>query len=284
VFYRADRHVVAVNMEGKICTLDLAGDVSWDEATHAEQVANDAIWAAHPITTYEVPDTEIARIPLRRTPKVSGSIRVVQIGEYDHSACGGTHLRSSAEVGILKIFKLERVRGSDTRVFFNCGNRLLPDYRFKHDFVTALGLRFSTALERVPQHTMTLLEELTTARKDVANLRVKLAQTIASSHDERVVVLQLEDVALLGEVAKAFVSKPNTVAILGATDGSRVMLSVACGAGAGAKAGEVLKIGLPFVDGRGGGKPDLAQGSGSKLEGLPEALEAMRSAVTGTLD
>jgi alanyl-tRNA synthetase len=278
-FYRLDRHVVAVNMEGKVCTLDLSGDVSWDEATRAEQSANDAIWAAHPITTYEVMDTEIHRVPLRRTPKVSGSIRVVQIGDFDYSACGGTHLRSSAEVGMLKIFKLERVRGADTRVLFNCGNRLLPDYRFKHDFVSALGLRFSTALERVPQHTLSLLDELNVAKKDAANLRMKLAQAITSSHAEPVVVLQLEDAALLGEVAKAFVSKPNTVAILGATDGSKVMLSVACGAGVTVKAGEVLKLGLPLVDGRGGGKPDLAQGSGTKLEGLRDALEAMRAAV-----
>ena len=57
------------------------------------------------------------------------------------------------------------------------------------------------------------------------------------------------------------------------------MLAVACGAGANAKAGELLKMDLPFIDGRGGGKPDLAQGSGVKLEEMNAALEAMRAAV-----
>jgi alanyl-tRNA synthetase len=140
-FYRLERHVVAVSMEHAVCTLDLSGEVSWELAMRAEQHANEAIWAAHPISTYELPDDQLENVPLRRAPKVSGLVRVVQIGDYDHSACGGTHLKNSAEVGMLKIFKLERMRGVDTRAFFNCGSRLLGDYRFKHDFVAALGLR-----------------------------------------------------------------------------------------------------------------------------------------------
>ncbi|MGL5001496.1 MAG: DHHA1 domain-containing protein, partial [Casimicrobium sp.] len=218
-------------------------------------------------------------VPLRRTPTVSGLIRVVQIGDYDYSACGGTHTQTSSEVGFLKIFKLERVKGGATRVYFNSGNRLVDDYRFKHDFVTALGLRFSSALESVPERTLTALDELTTTKKEIANLRAKLAQQIASSHVEPVVMLQLEDAALLTDVAKAFTAKPNQIALLGAIDGTRAMICVACGEGASAKAGDILKIGLPMIEGRGGGKPDMAQGSGLKLEGLSDALQAMRSSL-----
>jgi alanyl-tRNA synthetase len=276
-FYRVDKHVVAVNMEGRVCTLDLAGDVSWDMAMEAERFTNEMIWSALPITTYEIPDTEIGRVPLRRTPKVSGLIRVVQIGEYDYSACGGTHLHSSAEVGMLKIFKLEKARGTDTRVYFNCGVRLLADYGFKHDFIAALGLRFSTAHERVPERTESALEESNAVKREVAALRARLAQEMAAGISG-VVVRTLEDAALLPELAKACAAKPGVTAILGALDGSRVLLAVACGAGAAVKAGELLKLGLPFVDGRGGGRPELAQGSGSRLEGLHDALEVMRVA------
>jgi alanyl-tRNA synthetase len=279
-FFRLSKHVIAVNMESRVCTLDLDAEIDWDTAMHAERIANEAIWAGHPITTYEVPETEIAQVPLRRTPKVSGLIRVVQIGNYDYSACGGTHLKTSSEVGFLKIFKLERVKNGATRVYFNCGNRLLDDYRFKHDFVSALGLRFSSGLESVPERTMAALEELTTTKKEVAALRTKLAEIIASIHDEPVVMMMLDDATLVGEVAKAFSAKPGQVALLGAIDGARAMLCVACGEGAAVKAGEVLKVGLPLIDGRGGGKPDLVQGSGSKLEGLNAALEAMRSSLS----
>ncbi len=278
-FYRQDLHVVAVNMEHAVCTLDLAGDVTWAQAMQAEQTANDAIWAAHPIQTYELPDDQLETVPLRRAPKVSGMVRVVQIGDFDYSACGGTHLRSSAEVGMLKIFKLERIRGTDTRVFFNCGNRLLSDYRFKHDFVSHLGLRFSTALEGVPERINAQLEELTAAKREVAHLRLKLAQHIASSLTDAVNVAQLEDAALLPEVAKLIAATHGRIAILGAVSDARALLAVACGPGSNVKAGDVLKVGLPPIGGRGGGKPELAQGSGLRLEGLGAALEAMRAAV-----
>jgi alanyl-tRNA synthetase len=278
-FFRLSKHVIAVNMESKVCTLDLDADVDWETAMQAERIANQAIWAGHPITTYEVPDTEIDRVPLRRTPKVSGLIRVVQIGDYDYSACGGTHTRTSSEVGFLKIFKLERIKGGATRVYFNSGHRLLDDYRFKHDFVSALGLRFSSSIESVPARTVTSLEELTAAKKEITALRAKLAQSIASSHPEPVVMLQLEDAAMLTELAKAFSAKPGQIALLGAIDDARAMICVACGEGIGAKAGDVLRVGLPMIEGRGGGKPDMAQGSGVKLEGLSAALEAMRSSL-----
>ncbi|NJK45321.1 MAG: hypothetical protein HC933_14540 [Pleurocapsa sp. SU_196_0] len=277
-FYRVNRHVVAVNMEGRVCTLDLAGDVSWDVALEAERLTNEMIWSALPITTYEIPDTEIERVPLRRTPKVSGQIRVVQIGDFDYSACGGTHLRNSAEVGMLKITSNSRKPVARTPACTsNCGARLLADYGFKHEFVAALGLRFSTALERVPERTESALEELNAAKREVAALRTRLAQEIVAGLSG-VVLRTLEDAALLPELAKVCAAKPGVTAILGATDGSRVLLAVACGAGVNAKAGELLKLGLPFVDGRGGGKPELAQGSGTRLEGLNDALEAMRVA------
>lgn len=278
-FYCQDLHVVAVNMEHAVCTLDLAGDMTWAQAIQAEETANAAIWAAHPITTYELHDSSLETVPLRRAPKVSGMVRVVQIGDYDYSACGGTHLRSSAEVGMLKIFKLERVRGTDTRIYFNCGARLLPDYRFKHDFVSSLGLRFSAALDGVPDRVNAALEELTAAKREVTHLRAKLAGHIASSLTDAVNVAQLEDAALLPEVAKLIAATPGRIAILGAVSDARALIAVACGPGSSVKAGDVLKVGLPFVDGRGGGKPELAQGSGTKPEGLSTALEAMRAAV-----
>ncbi len=276
-FFRLSRYVIAVNMEHSVCTLDLGEETTWETAMQAESDVNAAIWAALPIRSYEVPDSEIAQIPLRRTPKVSGMIRVVQIGEYDYSACGGTHTNSSSEVGMLKIFKLERIKGGATRVYFNCGSRLLADYRFKHDFMAGLGLRFSSALEVVPARVDSALEDLNKARLEVANLKTQLAARIAASFLKGVVVYQLEDVTLLPDLAKACTMRDQLVAILGATDGSRAFLAVTCGAGVKQQANELLKIGLPFIEGKGGGKPDLAQGSGSRVAGLEAALEAIRS-------
>lgn len=277
-FYRLDRHIAAVNMEGRICTLDLEGEVTWDMAMEAEAIANEAIWEAHPIRAYEVDESEIASLPLRRPPKVRGLIRVVQIGEFDWSACGGTHLATSASVGLLKIFKLEKVRGTETRVFFNCGRRLLADYRLKHDFTAALGLRLSAATEMVPERTHALLDELTATKRELGQARARLAREMAAHLPGPVESRILEDAALLPELAGACAQRPGLIALLGARVDGRALLAVGCGSESGKKAGDLLKIGLAVVNGRGGGKPDLAQGSGPEVGKLAEALEAMRAA------
>jgi alanyl-tRNA synthetase len=277
-FYRQNTHVIAVNMERSICTLDLEQSITEDMALEAERICNQEIWANHQITSYEVHDSEIKGVPLRRTPKVSGMIRVVQIGDYDYSACGGTHLRFSSEVGMVKILKLERIKSGATRVYFICGSRCLSDYRFKHDFVSNLGLKFSTALEQVPVRTQAMLEELNSSKKELSSLRTTHAELLATSLLEKsfpVVIHTLEDSGLLVDLAKAIASRAGPVGILGAVDGARVLLAVACGVGSNSNANELLKVGLPFIDGKGGGKPDMAQGSGTNQSGLAAALDAM---------
>jgi alanyl-tRNA synthetase len=280
-FYRLEVHVIAVNMEREICTLDLEQTISEDMALEAELAANRAIWAGHEIRCYEVHDSEVSSVPLRRTPKVSGMIRVVQIGEYDFSACGGTHLKNSSEVGMVKILKLERVKGGATRVHFICGERCLHDYRFKHEFAANLGLKYSTGVENVPARTEAMLEELTQSKRDLANLRSRFAELQVNAwleSDGLVIAREIEDANLMNDLVKACAAKPGVIGIFGARVKGRAMLAVAVGSGANANAGELLKMGLEHVEGRGGGKPDMAQGSGTNPEGLATALEAMRQA------
>ncbi len=281
-FFRLNAHVIAVNMERSICTLDLEETVTEEAIREAEEICNQAIWAGHEITTYEVHDSEISSVSLRRTPKVSGFIRVVQIGDFDYSACGGTHLKNSSEVGMVKILKLERIKSGATRVYFICGSRCLSDYGFKHDFVSGLGLQFSTALEQVPMRTEAMLEELASSKKEISSLKVQYAELLANSLLEKsgnTVVYTVSNLNLLPELAKAFAAKPGVIAVLGATDETRAFIAVACGVGAKISAGELIKIGLPLIDGRGGGKPDMAQGSGTNPNGLKAALEAIARAL-----
>jgi alanyl-tRNA synthetase len=280
-FYRLEAHVIAVNMEREICTLDLEQTINEDMAFEAELAANQAIWAGHKIRCYEVHDSEISSVPLRRTPKVSGMIRVVQIGDYDFSACGGTHLKNSSEVGMVKILKLERIKGGATRVHFICGERCLHDYRFKHEFAVGLGLKYSTGVENVPARTEAMLDELTQSKRDLGSMRSKFAELQFNAwleSDGSVIARELEDASLMNDLVKACSSKPGVIGMFGARVEGRAKLAIAVGPGANANAGELLKMGLEHVEGRGGGKPDVAQGSGTKPEGLTAALEAMRQA------
>jgi alanyl-tRNA synthetase len=125
-----------------------------------------------------------------------------------------------------------------------------------------------------------MLEELDRTKREITHLRGALALEIAKGLTDSVCVRQLEDASLLSDLAKIVISRSGQIAILGAVDGDKAMLTVACGIGSSVKAGDLLKIGLPHIDGRGGGKPELAQGSGSRIEGLAAALEAMRAAAS----
>jgi alanyl-tRNA synthetase len=285
-FFRLNAHVMAVNMESAVCTIDLEETIDETVALEAERIANQAIWANHPVSCFELPEVEARSLPLRREPKVSGVIRVVQIGDYDYSACGGTHLRASGEVGMLKILKLERVKGGATRVFFICGERCLTDYRWKHTFISDLGLRFSSALENVPKRTQAALEEANQLRREATSLRARYAEALVETlqpnlrlGNTNVYAIELEDAAMLSDVVKVFAARTNAVGAVGARTPDKAMLAVTCGPGSGENANDLLKLALPHIDGRGGGKPDVAQGSGAKLEGLQHALNAILNAL-----
>ena len=83
--------------------------------------------AALPVTATFVTQEELAQLPLRKPPKVTEEIRMVQVAGFDWSACGGTHVANSAQVGLVKITGVER-RGGELRVTFLCGGRARADY------------------------------------------------------------------------------------------------------------------------------------------------------------
>ena len=100
---------VSVHFGEEDSTLDLdAAEVRPEQLDKAELMANDLVFRSLPITAYFVGDADLERIPLRRPPKVSGQIRIVEIAGFDWSACGGTHVRTTAEIGAVKFVRQTR--------------------------------------------------------------------------------------------------------------------------------------------------------------------------------
>ena len=124
VFYRLfGFETVSVHFGAAESTLDLdAAMIEPDQLAAAEQEANRLAYAALPITAYGVEQDALAAVPLRRPPKVTGIVRIVEIAEFDYSACGGTHVHTTAEIAPIKIVRQERRRGQ-TRLTFLCGLR-----------------------------------------------------------------------------------------------------------------------------------------------------------------
>ena len=123
-FVRAcDAETVAFHLGATSSTIDLSRiDLSADALARVEAAANAIIDAALVVRpTFVAPET-LANIPLRKPPKVTEDIRIVEVAGFDWSACGGMHVANTAQVGLIKITATER-RGSELRVSFLCGGR-----------------------------------------------------------------------------------------------------------------------------------------------------------------
>jgi alanyl-tRNA synthetase len=127
-----DAATVGFHLSEKSSTVDLdRAPLSDEQLDQLEEAANRIVFENRPVVARFVNREELAGLPLRKAPEVSGPVRIVEIQDFDWSPCGGTHVRAAGEVGLIKIVRTER-RGSETRLEFLCGGRTLADYRVKN--------------------------------------------------------------------------------------------------------------------------------------------------------
>ncbi len=272
----------SVSLRGADCTLDLEGGPAPGDLREAEQLVNEFCYGALPITSFEVDETELARYRLRRPPKVRGRVRLVAMGNVELAACGGTHLASTAEALPIKLLGSERVRGGLTRVTFRAGWEALEDYRTKHDTAAALARALSAPVEehlgRVEQIAADAarLREALALERDLraADLAERLLAAARPAAGLRVVRAVLTEASLLGPLAQALQARAGVAALLAAVDGERVNLSFVRGPGSDLDLRPALDAALGVVEGRGGGRPERAQGAGSRTDRADAALAA----------
>ena len=146
-----DAETVAFHMGADASTIDLGrADLGPDALAAAEAAANAVIDAAYPVTATFVTQDELAQLPLRKPPKVTEAIRVVQVAGFDWSACGGTHVANSSQVGLVKIAGVER-RGAELRVTFLCGGRARADYARLQALASGLAMPLHLCAGRSPR-------------------------------------------------------------------------------------------------------------------------------------
>lgn len=258
---------LAVSMRGPDCTIEIRGEFGEEDLMAAEAIANDAARQNHPVTAFEVDESRLGEYALRRPAKVSGRVRLVAVGHYDIVACGGTHLRSSAEALPIKLTGFERVRGGNTRITFRAGEEAVADYRAKHEAASALVRAFSAPVGELAGRGAQLQEELARSQYEAAGWRGRLARAylerLAAQATGGVVsaVLEGDDAALLPDLVEACQSLPSTVALLACVDDGQARLAFVAGPGAAIDVRPLLKEALVGLGGRGGGRPDRAQGA-----------------------
>ncbi len=262
---------VAVHIGAGEATLDLAADVRSEEVAAAEAVANQLAYTALPVKTYFVDDAAITTLPVRRPPKVSGLVRIVEIDGYDYSACGGTHLHTTAEVTPLKIVRQERRRGQ-TRITFKCGLRAWRDYAEKHAMLVTIAGVFSTDIAATPGLVQRALEQTRDLQRQVAELEEQLVLAevdglLAAAPQvagRRVVIQHYPDrsVDALKTTAAQLRGQAQTVALLATTGGGKLTVIFARSDDVDLHMGNLLRDTLRAFGGGGGGRPEFAQGGG----------------------
>ncbi len=172
---------LSFHMGEETSTIDLdIPQISAEALARAEGSVNAHIWANAPVHARFVTDAERDALPLRKDPTVHAHLRVVSIAAIDHSACGGTHVRATGELGAVHLLGTERVRQS-TRLSFVCGGRALRHARAQRAIVSTLATRFTTRDSEVAGAVDKLDDALRTTRKRAEALTLEIARADAAA-------------------------------------------------------------------------------------------------------
>ncbi|MGE5602647.1 MAG: alanyl-tRNA editing protein [Nitrososphaerales archaeon] len=278
----ADAETVAFHLGEKASTIDLnRTDLDTAALARAEAAANAVVDAALPVTASFVSPEELAHLPLRKPPKVTENIRIVQVAGFDWSACGGTHVAYTSHIQLIKIVGTER-RGSELRVSFLCGRRGRADYARLKALAQGLVARYTASEDDMLDLLDRRAAEADALRKDVAELEKQWAESTAAAlygeatpaNGVRFVAAALEvNVERAKKVAQALRTRPGVVACIG-VQGERPQILATRSDDVMIDANALLRAAVAAGGGRGGGRPDWAQGGVPTNEALSAAMAA----------
>jgi len=260
-----------------------------EDIERVERRANEVAFENREIKTYFVPEEKIAEIPLRRPPKVSGLIRVVEADKFDYSACGGTHCRRTGEIGIIKITKSERIRGN-LRFEFVCGGRALRDYALKNRVVRHLVNQFNVKEADVAPSVAKLTEEMKAvkkqARKSEEALAVFEAQEFIKRAEGKIIQQIFPEKSPEGArfLALNIIRQGELVCLFGAMSESRSHVILACSESLKLDMRRLVPVVSPLINGRGGGGPTLVEIAGDPAADLTAALHRAADFLKNTLN
>ncbi|MCS6871723.1 MAG: DHHA1 domain-containing protein [Anaerolineae bacterium] len=280
----ATARTLSVHMSESSMTIDVdRTDIAPEEWEAVENLANRVVLENRPVRAWFPSAQELAALNIRKLPEVDGKVRIVDIGGFDITACGGTHVARTGEIGVIKVVKAER-RGETTRLEFKCGERALRDYRSKNDVVNRLAALLTVGYWELPEAVMRLQEQNRTLQSELKAARERLATYEAASllatapqHGTyRLVARALARSAdEVRSLAQALTAESGVIALLGAA-GEKAQLIFARSADVPIDVQPLLKKALELIGGRGGGRPNMAQGGGvsADLDQVQAAINA----------
>lgn len=274
---------VSFHMGAETSTIDLeAPALSLAQTAAVEQRCAEVVAEARPVTvSYE---DAASAAGLRKESQRTGTLRIVSIDRIDRSACGGTHVSSTAQIGPVLIRKIEKVRGN-MRVEFVCGLRAVRRAREDYRILSEVGRALSAPFEKAPEFIAASAGRLKALEKSSQRLAAELAtregkELHGSAPPGSDGIRRLIERGVIDDVlrarAQAFIAGGKALFLAVSDDPPSLLL--ACSNDAGIHAGEALKAVLSAAGGRGGGNANLAQGSLASPEALAQALRLVADA------
>ena len=276
------------------CEIDVAlQDPTDEKIDQAVALANQTIWQDRLITIHDVTAEEASALPLRKEPARAGELRVIEIDDFDLTPCGGTHAQATGEVGIIAVRGWERAKGL-TRIQFMAGGRVLNDYQKANRTAAQVAAAFSAGRDDSPALVARLIEENKKLVRRVRELDqiacrveaealLKSAGLEAGDRPPSIVVARLfddRDADSLKHLALALIAHANVVALLGSRDVDTARLVFARSPDAPGDMNALMRKACETIEGRGGGKADMAQGGGKKISAIDDALAAASKSLT----
>ncbi|MBA3062244.1 MAG: hypothetical protein FP833_04690 [Atribacteria sp.] len=280
---------VSFHLGEEVCTLDIAKEkLSEEEAKEAEECANEIIFDNRPVKCYFVEgEEELKRLNLRKVPEKTGKIRIIEVEDFDLSACGGTHCRATGEVGMIKIIKWEK-RGEKIRLEFICGRRAWKDYFWKNEVIKNISNKLTIKDSELGEAIDRMLEERKEIGKELKEYKEKLQEYEAkrlidesSLRDNRIKIInkvfEEDKFQEVRELVQKIINLDDSVVVLagikskGEGEGAKILF--ACSGVLEYDMNGLIREAGKFIEGRGGGAPNFAQAGGKKAEGIHEALD-----------
>jgi alanyl-tRNA synthetase len=253
-------------------------EITEEEVERVEQLANAIVFENREIKSQLIKEEEIQKVPLRRPPKKEGVIRVVEVSDFDYSACGGTHPQRTGEIGMIKILRWERIR-NNIRLEFLCGGRTLQDYIQKNKDMRHLSNQLTVDESEVMASFEKLVSELkaqkSRARKTEEKLIQYEAEGLMKEADDRIIrrIYTERTQDEIRRLALAVINKGEFIVLFGLKGEERTHVFLACSESLGLDMRELVPVVSPLIKGKGGGRPSLVEIAGEKKEDLKKALE-----------
>ncbi len=258
-------------------------EITWDMAKHAELCTNEVIWSNAPVTVRRFETREEAeKMPLRKKLAIDEEISIVCVGDINNAAdcvaCCGTHPATAGQVGLVKLYKVEKNKGM-FRIYFEAGKRALLDYDMKHDLITTLGSRYSAGVDDLlskmdarREKDKAIKNELHILRQSVIESRVAdIRKALGAAGEQDILIyeyndMKTDDLLNIGRPVMNDVKK--LLLIISSQDNTLLLFSdgtVNCG--------QLVKENASIYNGKGGGNATSARAIFPKREGLDTYIE-----------